>query len=247
MVFFCKHHLFLLIAVEYDIISSERKNVRDRRLRCIMTGYFITVEGSDGSGKSTQLQNMIAYLQQRGLDVVVTREPGGTPVAEAIRALILDPSHTAMTAETEMLLYAASRAQHVAEKILPAKQAGKVVLSDRFVDSSIAYQGYGRGLGDMVAWVNDIATGGLRPDLTIFLDVPPEIGMARKQREVQHQMDRLEQEEMAFHQAVYAGYLALCKAEPERICRVDATGTAEEVFEQIQKTLDAHLGFLEKR
>ena len=151
-----------------------------------MKGYFITIEGSDGSGKSTQLKKIISYLEKKQVDLVVTREPGGTTVAEAIRELILDPAYPQMTAKTEMLLYAAARAQHVEEKVLPALQAGKVVLSDRYVDSSIAYQAYGRGLGDMVAQVNAIATGGLVPDLTIFLDLPPAVGMARKQQEENH-------------------------------------------------------------
>ena len=161
-----------------------------------MKGYFITIEGSDGSGKSTQLKKIISYLEEKQVDLVVTREPGGTDVAEAIRELILDPAYPQMTAKTEMLLYAAARAQHVEEKVLPALQAGKVVLSDRYVDSSIAYQAYGRGLGDMVAQVNAIATGGLVPDLTVFLDLPPAVGMARKQQEENHELDRLEQRAM---------------------------------------------------
>ena len=203
-----------------------------------MKGYFITIEGSDGSGKSTQLKKIISYLEEKQVDLVVTREPGGTDVAEAIRELILDPAYLQMTAKTEMLLYAAARAQHVEEKVLPALQAGKVVLSDRYVDSSIAYQAYGRGLGDMVAQVNAIATGGLVPDLTIFLDLPPAVGMARKQQEENHELDRLEQEKLEFHQKVYEGYDALCKKEPERICRIDASGTIEEVFGQIKAALD---------
>lgn len=207
-----------------------------------MKGYFITIEGSDGSGKSTQLKKIISYLEEKQVDLVVTREPGGTPVAEAIRELILDPAHPEMTAKTEMLLYAAARAQHVEEKILPALKAGKVVLSDRYVDSSIAYQAYGRGLGDMVAQVNDIATDGLVPDLTVFLDLPPAVGMARKQQEENHELDRLEQEKLEFHQKVYEGYDALCKAEPDRICRIDAGGSIEEVFGQIRHALEILLG-----
>ena len=203
-----------------------------------MKGYFITIEGQRGSGKSTQLKKIISYLEEKQVDLVVTREPGGTAVAEAIRELILDPAYPQMTAKTEMLLYAAARAQHVEEKVLPALQAGKVVLSDRYVDSSIAYQAYGRGLGDMVAQVNAIATGGLVPDLTVFLDLPPAVGMARKQQEENHELDRLEQEKLEFHQKVYEGYDALCKKEPERICRIDASGTIEEVFGQIKAALD---------
>lgn len=208
-----------------------------------MKGYLISVEGSDGSGKSTQLQNIIAYLQQKGVDLVVTREPGGTVVSEAIRALLLDATYTEMTAKTEMLLYAASRAQHVEQKIIPALQQGKVVVTDRFTDSSIAYQGYGRELGDVVAKVNEIATGGCQPDLTIFLDLPPKQGILRKKQEQNHTMDRVELEKLAFHEKVYAGYQTLYQAEPQRICRIDASGSMESVFAEIQKQMDALLGF----
>ena len=131
-----------------------------------MKGYFISVEGGDGSGKSTQMQKIEAYLTEMGQEILLTREPGGTPMAEKIREMILDPANRDLTGRAEMLLYAAARAQHVEEKILPALRAGKTVLSDRFTDSSIAYQGFGRGLGDMVAEVNRIATGGVEPDLT---------------------------------------------------------------------------------
>lgn len=203
-----------------------------------MKGYFISIEGSDGSGKSTQLEKMLAYLKERCPQVEVTREPGGTPVAEKIRELILDPENTAMTARTEMLLYAASRAQHVEEKILPLLEKGAVVVTDRFTDSSIAYQAYGRGLGDMVETVNCIATGGLEPDLTIFLDLSPEAGIDRKQREDSHQLDRLEQEALAFHQKVYEGYDALCRKNQGRIVRIDADQPVEDVFSQIRHALD---------
>ena len=169
-----------------------------------MKGYFISVEGGDGSGKSTQMQKIEAYLTEMGQEVLLTREPGGTPMAEKIREMILDPANRDLTGRAEMLLYAAARAQHVEEKILPALRAGKTVLSDRFTDSSIAYQGFGRGLGDMVAEVNRIATGGVEPDLTIFLNITPAAGMARKNRQDGHVLDRLEQEKAAFHEAVYA-------------------------------------------
>ncbi len=207
-----------------------------------MKGYLISVEGSDGSGKSTQLQNIIAYLQQKQVDLVVTREPGGTTLSEAIRALLLDATYTEMTAKTEMLLYAASRAQHVEQKIMPALQQGKVVVTDRFTDSSIAYQGYGRELGDMVEKVNEIATGGCQPDLTIFLDLPPQQGILRKRQEQNHTMDRLELEKLAFHEKVYAGYQALYQKQPNRICCIDASQNVENVFAQIQKQIDALLG-----
>lgn len=203
-----------------------------------MRGYFLSVEGGDGSGKSTQIKKIIAYLQEKGLEVVFTREPGGTVIGEHIREVILNPSYQEMTAKTEMLLYAASRAQHVEEKILPALEAGKVVLSDRFTDSSIAYQAYGRNLGDMVRVVNEFATGGLKPDLTIFLEISPKDGMARKKSQEAHTLDRMEQEKTAFHERVAVGYDAICQAEPNRICRIDATQTIDAVFAQIQAALE---------
>lgn len=206
-----------------------------------MKGYFISIEGTDGSGKSTQLEKMISYLKERCPRVEVTREPGGTPVAEKIRELILDPENKAMTARTEMLLYAASRAQHVEEKIRPLLEEGAVVVTDRFIDSSIAYQAYGRGLGQIVGEVNRIAADGLEPDLTIFLDLSPEEGIARKRREERHEMDRLELETLAFHRKVYEGYDALCRQNPARVARIDAAQSVEEVFSQICRALDAVL------
>lgn len=211
-----------------------------------MKGYFISVEGGDGSGKSTQMQKIEAYLRARGQEIVRTREPGGTPIAEKIRALILDPENAALTARAEMLLYAASRAQHIEEKILPALAAGKTVLSDRFTDSSIAYQGCGRGLGGMVAEVNRIATGGKAPDLTIFLDISPQAGMARKKSQEGHTLDRMEQEKAAFHEAVYKGYLALAAENAGRIAKIDADRPAEAVFTDIQAALDRLYGFSKK-
>ena len=208
-----------------------------------MKGYFISVEGGDGSGKSTQIRNIEAYLRERGKEVLLTREPGGTPVAEKIRELILDPANQTLTGRAEMLLYAASRAQHVEERILPALEAGKVILSDRFIDSSIAYQAYGRGLGDMVAEVNRIATGGKAPDLTIFLNITPAAGMARKNQQDGHVLDRLELEQAAFHEKVYAGYLALVQESDGRIADIDADRPAEEVFADIRAQLDRLFGF----
>ena len=208
-----------------------------------MKGYFISVEGGDGSGKSTQIKKIETYLQENGLDYILTREPGGTPVAEKIRELILDPANKALTGRAEMLLYAASRAQHVEEKILPALAEGKVVLSDRFTDSSIAYQAYGRGLGDMVAEVNRIATGGKEPDLTIFLNITPAAGMARKNNQDGHVLDRLELEKAAFHETVYEGYLALARESGRRIAEIDADRPADELFADIKKRLDQLFGF----
>lgn len=208
-----------------------------------MKGCFITVEGGDGSGKSTQIQKIEAYLREHGREVILTREPGGTPVAEQIRELILNPANREMTGRAEMLLYAASRAQHVEEKILPALAAGKDVLCDRFVDSSIAYQAYGRGLGDIVAEVNRIAAAGAVPDLTIFLNISPAAGMARKNRQDGHELDRLELEKAAFHEKVYEGYLTLAKENSDRIAAIDADRPADEVFADIRAELDRVFGF----
>lgn len=208
-----------------------------------MRGFFISVEGSDGSGKSTQIKKIEAYLKSKSQDVLLTREPGGTVISEKIRELLLDPSHSEMKAKTEMLLYAAARAQHLEEFILPSLQAGKHVLTDRFTDSSIAYQGFGRGLGEIVAEINRIATGGISPDITFFLELSPETGIARKKSEENHEMDRLEQEKQEFHQRVYNGYKTLCDMEGQRICLVDASEGIETVFSHIKVQLDRLFGF----
>ncbi len=212
-----------------------------------MKGYFISVEGGDGSGKSTQIEKIKAYLTARGQRVLLTREPGGTPIAEKIRALILDPENRALTPKAEMLLYAAARAQHLEEKILPALAEGQTVISDRFTDSSIAYQAFGRGLGDMVAEVNRIATDGREPDLTIFLNLSPAAGMERKNRQDGHTLDRMERERAAFHESVYAGYLQLAKANPARIVDIAADRPAEAVFADIQAALDTLFGFVPQK
>lgn len=208
-----------------------------------MRGFFISVEGSDGSGKSTQIKKIEAYLKSKNQEILLTREPGGTMISEKIRELLLDPSNKGMSAKTEMLLYAAARAQHLEEFILPNLQQGKSVLTDRFTDSSIAYQGFGRELGDVVAEVNHIATGGIAPDITFFLDLSPEAGIARKKAEVDHEMDRLELEKQEFHQRVYNGYKALCDLYEHRIYRIDASRDIETVFAEIRGGLDKLFGF----
>lgn len=203
-----------------------------------MTGKFFTIEGVDGSGKSTQLHLLESHFMKLGYDVILTREPGGTPVGEKIREILLDSNHGAMTSETEILLYAAARAQHLKEKILPAVAQGKIVLCDRFIDSSVAYQGYGREYGaQLVLEINRFATKGIEPDLTFFLDLPPQKGMERKKQEEGHILDRMEQEKMAFHQKVYEGYLALCDCFPHRIRRIPSDSSPEEIHLQILKEI----------
>jgi dTMP kinase len=206
------------------------------RREIIMKGLFITFEGPDGSGKTTQIQLLKKHLQKKGYDAVLTREPGGTFISEKIRKIILDTAHTEMDDITEALLYAASRAQHVAELILPSLNSGKTVICDRFVDSSIVYQGYGRKLGDSVRIINDIAIRGCKPDATFLLKVDPRVLL---QRRAEGELDRLELEAMSYHQAVYQGYIELEKQNKERIIGIDATRSAEEISRDICSRIDA--------
>ncbi len=190
-----------------------------------MQGYFITFEGPDGAGKTTVINEVVKAIQgQCKQEILVTREPGGSKIAEKIRDIILDPANTEMNAKTEALLYAASRSQHVSEIINPALKRGDLVISDRFVDSSLAYQGQARGLGiDEVAQINAFATGHLEPDLTIFLDLDPAQGLARIAKVRSGSEDRLEQEKLAFHEEVYRGYQKVNQAHPDRVKVVDAS------------------------
>lgn len=200
-----------------------------------MTGVLITFEGGEGSGKSTQITRVMARLEAAGVPSLLVREPGGTRVGEVVREALLDPAHTEMAPRAELLLYEASRAQLVAEKIRPALEAGMVVVCDRYYDSSTAYQGYGRGLPlDEVEALNRIATGGLVPDVTIVLDLDPEAGLERATR---GGADRLEAEEIEFHARLRAGFLAIAKAEPERVAVVDASGSAHEVESRVAAAL----------
>ncbi len=166
-----------------------------------MRGIFITIEGPDGSGKTTALQQVVPRLQQEmNRKVVATREPGGSPIAEKIRSLILDPSHTDMDSRTEALLYAASRRQHLIEKVLPVLESGDVIFCDRFVDSSIAYQGYARGIGEEgIREINQFATEGIEPDVTLYIDVPAEVGIQRIHANLdEREYNRLDQEKLDF-------------------------------------------------
>lgn len=197
-----------------------------------MSGLFITFEGVEGAGKTTQIALLRQYIETHEKQVLVTREPGGPPIAESIRALLLDPANQAIHPRTELLLYAAARAQHVEERIRPALRAGKVVVCDRYADSTTAYQGFGRGLdAELIAVLNAIATGGLWPDLTIVLDMAPEEGLCRAART--GALDRIEQETLAFHQRVREGFLHLVETEPARVRRVDATRSIETVAQDI--------------
>ncbi len=198
-------------------------------------GIFISIEGSDGSGKSTQLSYIREYFQNNGMDAVFTREPGGTAIGEKIRAMILDPENEEMCPLTEAMLYAASRAQHVRQLIIPTLESGRHVVCDRFVDSSIAYQGYGRELGDCVAVINGFAVDRCMPDYTFFLDLDPAVGRGRIKSA---DFDRLEKEKMTFHQRVYDGYVKLIGEDSGRFIRIDASKSVEEVRREIYAHLD---------
>jgi dTMP kinase len=193
---------------------------------------FITFEGPDGSGKTTQARRLVEYLQARGHPVIYTREPGGTEISEQIRDVILSTRNRAMRNEAEVLLFSAARAQIVAELIRPALAAGKIVLCDRYSDSTLAYQGYGLGLDlDALRAITRFATGGLVPDLTFYVDVPVEIGLARRHR---GETNRLDQKDVEYHARVRNGYLELARAEPQRIIVIDGTRAIDVVQQDIR-------------
>lgn len=205
------------------------------------SALFITLEGIEGVGKSTQLEAAAAFLRTRGRDVVITREPGGTPLGEAVRRVLLDTRHTGITADTELLLIFAARAEHVARVIRPALAAGRDVLSDRFTDASYAYQGGGRGIsGERIAELERWVHPGLRPDLTLLLDAPVEVALARANG--RGEADRFEQEKAHFFEAVRQSYLELAAANPERFRVIDASPAPHEVSRAVSRALEQAVG-----
>ncbi|WP_249323062.1 dTMP kinase [Wansuia hejianensis] len=197
----------------------------------MLEGVFITLEGPDGAGKSTIIKLIGDYLKDKGIEFIMTREPGGTIIGEKIRDIILDNENIDMGPETEALLYAASRGQHIHEKISPALKEGKIVLCDRFVLSSLAYQGVGRSLGiKEVKSINDFAIQGIEPDLVLFFHIDAEVSLERKTKNLEG--DRLEKEGKEFHNKVYNGYMELLNMYPKNIKIIDATKSIEEVLEQ---------------
>ena len=200
---------------------------------------FITIEGPEGSGKTTAVDTAVKELEKMGYQIVRTREPGGTPIAEQIRNVILDKNNTAMDQRTEALLYAASRRQHLVEKVWPALKEGKIVICDRYLDSSLAYQGGARGLGiDNILNVNNFATEGTFPDLTLLFDLQPELGLARIAANSNREVNRLDLEKFDFHRKVRETFLELAKRYPERFVVIDASQSREEVA---KKTLEVML------
>ncbi|MBG9734355.1 dTMP kinase [Paenibacillus alvei] len=202
------------------------------------SGWFITLEGGEGAGKSSAIELLTNKLKQQELDVVVTREPGGVRIAEKIRSIILNPEHTEMDARTEALLYAAARRQHLVEVVVPAIERGAIVLCDRFVDSSLAYQGYARGLGMEDVWeINRFAIHDMMPDITFWLDIDPQAGLNRIAANQTREVNRLDQEQLAFHEAVREGYDQIAKQHPQRIVQLDATQTLTEISQQMYDIL----------
>ncbi len=215
----------------YDFLLGDAQPAR---------GRFFTFEGPDGCGKSTQLELVAGWLRECGFEVVQTREPGGTPIAERIRELLLDKNNAEMSDMCEVLLYAAARAQHVEELILPALDAGKLVLSDRYVDSNVVYQGAGRQLGmDRIKQINDYAIQGLLPDYTLLFDIDPDQAMQR--RKAASEPDRIELQGQEFMRRVYEGYQRLLGQERERMERINATGGVEEIQATVREVLNREL------
>lgn len=199
-------------------------------------GFLVSLEGPEGAGKTSVLEALIPILEDRGVEVLTTREPGGVLIGEKIREVILDPSHTEMDPKTELLLYIASRRQHLVEKVLPALAAGKLVIMDRFIDSSVAYQGFGRGLDkEAIDWLNEFATDGLKPDLTLYFDIEVEEGLARIAANSDREINRLDMEGLELHRKVRQGYLSLLEKEANRIVKIDASLPLDQV---IENTLD---------
>lgn len=208
-----------------------------------MKGLFITIEGNDGSGKSTVIASLKEQLAKLNVEVIYTREPGGSYVAEKIREVILDNDNIAMDDRTEALLYAASRRQHLKETVFPALELGKLVVCDRFIDSSLAYQGVARGLGiDNIYEMNQFATEGFMPDLTIYLLVDPQVGIDRKSN--QKELDRLEHEKLEFHTKVYNGYLELAERFKNRVVIIDANCSVDEECSRVNEVV---LNFIKER
>ncbi|NEW65618.1 dTMP kinase [Carnobacteriaceae bacterium zg-84] len=204
-----------------------------------MSGVFITVEGADGAGKTTLIQKLVPKLKQEiNVPLLSTREPGGNVIAEKIREVILNPDYTQMDARTEALLYAAARRQHLVDNLLPALAENKCIICDRFVDSSIAYQGRGRQIGAEDVWqINAFAIDGHQPDLTLYIDVPIEEGLNRIHHHRMDEINRLDMEGIAFHQRVHEGYEELVKEYPNRIVVVDGMQSPQEVLETCYRVI----------
>ncbi|WP_100374359.1 dTMP kinase [Bacillus sp. FJAT-45037] len=205
-------------------------------------GLFITVEGGEGAGKTTVVDKIEQTMRNQGIPVMRTREPGGIRIAERIREVILDIEHTEMDARTEALLYAAARRQHLVEKIIPALKEGKVVLCDRFIDSSLAYQGHARGIGfEDVLKINEFAIEGHYPNLTLYFDINPEVGLARIEQNKEREINRLDQEVFDFHKKVQEGYKKVISKYRERVAIINAEQEVDAVYEDTMRVINKYL------
>lgn len=202
-------------------------------------GLIISFEGPDGAGKTTVINRLLPILSEKlNRSIVSTREPGGVDIAERIRDVILDVNHTSMDDKTELLLYMAARRQHFVEKVLPALKSGKLVLIDRFIDSSVAYQGSGRGLDkQVISWLNDFATDSRKPDLTLYFDIDSETGLTRIAKNAEREINRLDLEKLEMHQRVRQGYLELAELEKSRVVTIDASQDIEQVVADALKEI----------
>ncbi|CAG9614384.1 Thymidylate kinase [Bacillus rhizoplanae] len=207
-----------------------------------MKGLFVTIEGPEGSGKSTLITKLLPYFEKKEQKVVATREPGGIKISEEIRTILHKKEHTMMEARTEALLYAAARRQHLVEKVMPALEDNCIVICDRFIDSSLAYQGYARGLGvDKVFEINRFATEDCMPDITIYLDIEPEVGLARIRKDGNREVNRLDLESMEFHKRVREGYLQLVDRFADRIVVVNADQPMDAVIKEVTQLIEQKL------
>jgi dTMP kinase len=208
---------------------------------------FITLEGIEGSGKTTQIRRLVEFLENRGVDCVTTRQPGGTRIGENIRSILLDPANSALEPLAELLLYMADRAQHINELIRPALKHGKTVVCDRYFDATLVYQGFARGLStELIGQLHQLLFDDLKPDVTLLLDLPPQVGLERAWRQLNNGQrsgdeSRFEAEAVAFHEKVRAGYLELARFEPERIRIIDAAQTPNQVFAAMRKIVSSFL------
>lgn len=209
-----------------------------------MKGKFITFEGPEGAGKTSVLEKLMKDIKDMDIEPVFTREPGGIHIAEKIREVILHKDHTEMDPRTEALLYAAARRQHLVEKVIPAIESGKVVFCDRFIDSSLAYQGHARGLGiDEVFSINEFAINGVMPDLTFYFKIDPEVGLQRIAKSSEREKNRLDLENLSFHQKVQEGYQKVLERFPDRMIVIDAEKSIEEVVNDVKTALKRVISF----
>ena len=205
-------------------------------------GLFIVFEGGEGAGKSTILDKIYIWLEERGYSCIKTREPGGIKISEKIRSVILDNENTEMDERTEALLYAAARRQHLVEKVIPALKSGKVVLCDRFIDSSLAYQGHARGIGmEEILNINKFAIEDFMPDLSIFFDIDPKLGLDRINKDSSREVNRLDNEKIDFHNRVREGYNLVMEMSGDRMVRIDASKSIDEVYNNVKDIINKYL------